>query len=290
MLLLTGGTGYIGQKMLPQLANSEQVLVLSRKFFNPQHDNVTCVVADLQDPQSLVGKFDQVTKVIHMASITHARDERLYWHINFEGTQNLLNALPKNIQQFVYTSTTCAAPNAGGYGESKLAVEKLLADHLESYCILQIADVYGGAGEKSLEQLITKVGKTPVFPLIGDGHYQMAPVHVDDVTRVIEKAVSLKGKHTFVVSGAERWSMAGLVQLIAQSKHTKVIPIMVPVFLLDGVIKILVQLGIGEFYPDQVKRFVVPKNIDSSLTWKKFNHQPQFFSAWLKSFLSTAQA
>lgn len=288
MLLLTGGTGYLGQKILLQLAKTEQVLVLTRKETALKQHNIRYIVADLQDPKSLIGKFEHVTKVIHMASVTHTLDESLYWKINFEGTKNLLQALPKDITQFVYTSTTCAENNAGGYGESKLAVENLLKAQLKNLVILRIGDVFGGTGEKSLEQLISRVEKASIFPLIGDGHYGMAPVYADDVAVAIQKASTLKGRHQLVITGTEIWSFVELVSLIARIKNKKILTVPVPVAVLDLVIRTIASLGIGSFYPDQVKRFVVKKNLDSTLSWQKLQHTPKKFSTWLSS-LSPAQ-
>jgi nucleoside-diphosphate-sugar epimerase len=276
--------------MLPLLAQHNKILLLSRKKINIPLQNVTVVEGDLLQPATLVGKFSSVTKVIHMAAITHSRDQKKYWDINFEGTQNLLNALPSTIDQFVYASTTSAAPNAGGYGESKLAVENLLKKQLKNYVILKIGDVYGGAGEKSLEQLFTKVTTSTVVPLIGDGHYPMAPVHVDDVITVMVKAVELSGTYTFVVTGSEQFSFKQLVQQVANIVGKKIFLLPIPEFLLHIIINVLATFAIGEYYPDQVQRFTVTKELDSQKTWQYFNHTPHLFSKWLQSFLITPQS
>lgn len=291
MLLVTGGTGYIGQKVLPLLAKTEKVLVLSRKHHTFSDKNITSVEGDLLDPATLQGTFSGVTKVLHMASITHAYDTETYWRVNVEGTKNLLNALPKNIEQFVYTSTTSAAIGAGGYGESKLAVEQLIKERFSRsrYVILRIGDVYGGAGEKSLEQLFAKIKSSLVVPLIGDGHYKMAPVHVDDVMLALAKSIDVKESQTLVVTGLEHFTFKELVTTVAALSNKKPFLLPIPTLLLEPIIIILAALRIGEYYPDQVKRFIVKKDLDSTTTWKVFKHKPLLLSDWLKLSFSSPQ-
>jgi nucleoside-diphosphate-sugar epimerase len=282
MILVTGATGYIGQKLLSQLSNSEPILVLSRKPQAVKKSNVTFVHGDLSQADSLVGKFDHVDTVIHLASITHAYDQETYDRINVQGTQNLLNALPKNLKQFVYVSTNCAEPGAGWYGESKLAAEKLVKKYLKNYVILRVADVYGGQGEKSLEKLIDSCRQWPVFPMIGSGDFKMAPVHIDDVLFAIQKSLAIKGQHELDVSGLEPTTLNNLVTSIYSlfKKPATIIP--VPLFMWQLAAKVSQWLHLSFMYPDQIDRLIVEKKYSADQTWKFFKHQPAFFTEWLR--------
>jgi nucleoside-diphosphate-sugar epimerase len=284
MLLITGGTGYVGQKLLQLLPSNQKIFVLSRRRSSLPFKNVEVISGDLLQPESLAGKFKDVTKVIHLASITHAQSEQEYWDHNFIGTKNLLAALPKDtLTSFVYSSTNCAVPGAGGYGESKLAVEELLLETLHNVVILKIGDVFGGAGEKSLEKLFKMVQESTIVPLIGLSETIMAPVHVDDVTKLLVLSLKIQGKHTFIVTGSEKISFKNLVLKIAEKNKKKIIPLPIPSFVIELLIRILVLLKVGDYYPDQVKRFVASKELDSTKTWKFFKRKPIPFSSWFAS-------
>lgn len=289
MILVTGASGYIGQKLLQQL-KTQRVAVLSR---DPQKNRssfpgITIIEGDLLDSKSLVGKFDKIERVIHLASLTHSLKEAEYFRVNVEGTKNLIKALPKNLKQFVYASTTCAESDAGGYGESKLQAEQLLKKTFSNYTILRIADVYGGAGEKSLEQLIHRCQKALVFPMVGNGNYQMAPVHVDDVIFSLVKSLDLQGQHTFIIAGLEKTTLANLVGQIKKMLKKSNFQLLIPVFLFQFLIIIASKFGVGGVFPDQVKRLTVVKDLNSQSTWEFFHHQPKQFSGWLKAYLRQA--
>jgi dTDP-4-dehydrorhamnose reductase len=99
-LLLTGGSGLLGQKLKDFLPDS----------LSPTHETL-----DITD-KNLVSNYIQennINKIIHTAAITSIRvcddDKSLAWSVNVEGTQNLLYALKGHTKNgyFVYVSTPC---------------------------------------------------------------------------------------------------------------------------------------------------------------------------------------
>lgn len=283
MLLITGATGYLGQKLLKQLSTQESVLILARsaKKLRSSFANVRVIEADLLDPSTLKGKFDQVSQVIHLASLTHSHNQQQYFRVNVIGTENLLNSLPKKIKRFVYASTTSSAPNAGGYGESKYQAEKLITEKLDNYTILRIGDVFGGNGEKAIDLLINRCKKWPIFPMIGTGEFPMAPVHIDNVIQVLMQSLQLSGKNNFVVTGSEIFSFRELVERIYRllGRHPILLPIPQKIFHMLYVILSLAK--VNGIYPDQVERLSVVKNLKSDQTWDEFGINPKSFHKWL---------
>lgn len=261
------------------------VLTRGSSSFDPR---ITVITGDLRDPESLQGKLDQITKVIHLAAATHARSKSEYYQANATGTQNLIKALPRQIDQFVYVSTNCAVPGAGWYGESKRAAEEMVKRHFENYVLLRVADVYGGEGEKSLEKLINQVTTWPFFPLVGAGDQQMAPVHVEDVMSAIAGSCDLAGQHELVVSGVNILTFKQLVTEIGNLAGKTIKTVHVPPALLELLIVLLSKAGIGDFYPDQVKRLTAVKPLDSRETWNLLSIQPKSFEEWLKHQVTQA--
>jgi hypothetical protein len=93
-----------------------------------------------------------------------------------------------------------------------------------------------------------------------------------------------------VVTGSEQFSFKQLVQQVANIVGKKIFLLPIPEFLLHIIINVLATFAIGEYYPDQVQRFTVTKELDSQKTWQYFNHTPHLFSKWLQSFLITPQS
>jgi UDP-glucose 4-epimerase len=156
-ILVTGGAGYIGSHAVK--------LFLSRGHDVWVYDNLCeghraavpadrLVVADLQD----VHRLDQlllerrIEAVVHFAAFTYVgqsvRDPGKYYQNNLVNTLNLMEALRRHgIGRFVFSST-CATYGIPAqvpitedepqrpinpYGNSKLAVERALADYAAAY-------------------------------------------------------------------------------------------------------------------------------------------------------------
>lgn len=290
MLLLTGATGYIGQKLRKQLKSHVRSIAVLSRSARPElsAEGIHVIHGDLSAPETLHAEdFKEVTHVIHLAAITHAYQRDVYQRVNVEGTVHLLAVLPKNLKQFVYASTTCAEPGSGWYGESKLAAEKLIKKSVSNCVLLRVADVFGGSGEKSLERLIDQARKSILFPLVGSGEFAMAPVHVDDVVDALIRATELKGQHTLVIAGTEHWTMKGLVQdIYARFGVKRPILLPVPLFIFKTAAFVASVIKAGPIYPDQVARLTVKKNLNSEETWQTLGMKPKLFSEWLRQHVA----
>ena len=71
-ILVTGGTGYVGCVLVPQLlANGYHVTVYDILFFGreglPQHPNLSVVEGDIRDTASVSRAFRSIDTVLHLA-------------------------------------------------------------------------------------------------------------------------------------------------------------------------------------------------------------------------------
>ena len=118
MILVTGGTGFIGAYILQELVQKNyKVRALNRTgnfpFFIPKEiiEKIEWVNGDILDIVSLDSAVQGIDTVIHAAAMVsfsaNARKQML--HVNMEGTKNVVNmALEKNIRRFVYISSVAA--------------------------------------------------------------------------------------------------------------------------------------------------------------------------------------
>lgn len=163
-VLVTGGAGYVGSHVCKALAAAGHIPITYDNLFRGHRSAVKwgpLEVGDLLDP-------DQLSQVIHKHSpdsVMHfaalalvaesVENPELYFRNNVEGSRNLLDAMKfAGIKKLVFSST-CAiygvpdkipvsesesAKPISPYGESKLQVERMLAeratsDGLSSYAL-----------------------------------------------------------------------------------------------------------------------------------------------------------
>jgi dihydroflavonol-4-reductase len=118
MILVTGGTGFIGSYILQNLVERGQAVRALRRsarlpfYFSPAiAEKIDWVEGDIRDPVSLYDAMQGVDSVIHSAAVVsfHARDRQQMYHANIDGTCNVVNvALEKNIRRFVHVSSVAA--------------------------------------------------------------------------------------------------------------------------------------------------------------------------------------
>jgi len=141
-VLITGGTGTIGQSILSQvLVQSPRVVrIFSRdehkQFELSQHlrsyDNIRYLIGDVRDYDRLIRAMQDVDYVFHTAAMKHvpACEYNPFEAVrtNIIGTQNIiLSALEAKVKKVVFTSTDKAIAPVNTYGASKLMAERLIS-------------------------------------------------------------------------------------------------------------------------------------------------------------------
>src|SRR3954465_13933924 len=92
-VLVTGGTGVIGNGVIPQLtASGHTVRLLSRHADHDaaQFKSVEPITGDVSDAQSLGGAADGCDVIVHVAGIVAETPDATFERVNVGGTRNLL--------------------------------------------------------------------------------------------------------------------------------------------------------------------------------------------------------
>ena len=143
-VLITGGTGSLGQKLVSHLLTNHsdirRVIVFSRdeqkqflmsqNFPEEQYPQIRFYIGDVRDYSRLERAMAGVDYVIHAAAMKHVHiaeynpDECVKTNIN--GAQNVIEAsLKSNVSRVVALSTDKACAPINLYGATKLASDKL---------------------------------------------------------------------------------------------------------------------------------------------------------------------
>jgi farnesol dehydrogenase len=289
---VTGGTGFIGSKLVAHLLeNGEHVTALVREEsaagWSLQHDNLKMAYGDLSDMHRLARAMEGCRFVFHVAGLARpwAPSDSLFFKINTEGTQNILEAARMTgVQRVVFTSTggvfspggsqpadedtPRSVPFFNAYEQSKAEAEDLVRAYVEDgneAVIVNPTRVFG-PGKFSTSNAVTKMIRKYVFGswrfMIGDGQSVGNYTFVDDVVQGHLLALQHgQPGHRYILGGTNL-SYAALFDVLARISgvHRKMIGI--PMWL---------ALGIGQFEQWKADSFGVPPLITPD--WlKKYNY------------------
>jgi len=202
-LLITGATGFIGQRLVGAIGAN--IRVLSREK-QPDYETVVC---DLQSEVIPNNALDGVNTVFHLAGFAHdLRDstkiQKLYQKVNVDATIRLARlAVKSNVKRFIFVSSVKAGGGStfgmcvsekdhgdpeGVYGKTKREAElKLLKIGKESgmhVSIIRPSLVYGPNVKGNLQLMLSGI-KKGWFPPLPETDNKRSMIHVDDLVRAI---------------------------------------------------------------------------------------------------------
>jgi len=249
MLLVTGGTGFIGSSLVKYLIekNYEVKLFVRNKqkakyLFGDKINIVKGVFSKKNDIQKAVKGVDTV---IHFAGTVKLKPKEEVYESNFLITKNLLKEC-KKVDKFIFSSTvdvygpTKIAVNENYpcnpidiYGQSKLEAEKIIVQSGIDYSILRIAIVYGIGAQwwkRALDFL--KFGFVPKTNNVT--HF----IHVSDVVKAIGLAIKKSKKNSiYNIANEKPIKIKSAFRYIVELFNKK--PIEMPLFITKTIATVL---------------------------------------------------
>jgi NADH dehydrogenase len=241
MILVTGGTGFVGSHVLRRLNETEprgtvRTLVRNRaKAVVP--DGVSIVEGDVTQPESLRAAVTAVDVIIHAAAITGDRKEPYrgaYDRVNRVGTENLMSAAKNaGVKRLVVVSGLgCRSAPAGTYMATRWGMEEAVRGSGIPFVILQPSVLFG-AGAPFVAALAGLARVLPVLPLVGGGRTRFQPLWIEDlVTSLVASTSSetLTGR-ALPLGGSEWATFKEVLQTIckAMSARRLLVPLPMPI-------------------------------------------------------------
>ncbi len=257
MILVTGGTGYVGSHLLARLRQrDERVRLLVRdpaKYQQLAGGNVELAKGDVTDPASLGEAMQGVSTVIHLVAIIRERPGGItFERIIYGGTVNVVDAAKAaGVKRFIHQSALGVRrdPNMP-YFDAKYRAEEYVRQSGLSYAILRPSVIFG-EGDQFVNTLADVKRKplvilpAPIVPVVGDGSTPFSPVWVGDFVDAVIGLLdnpSLDGQ-VYEIGGPRRMTyeqMMSEIMEVVGIKRAKLhvpIPLMkVPVLLMDKVL------------------------------------------------------
>jgi uncharacterized protein YbjT (DUF2867 family) len=211
MILVTGGTGFVGPKIVHAIrAEDRPVRALvrdARSSSARQLDAWGCELAegDMTDEQSLRRAVSGCDTVVHLVAIPKGSAE-LFERLMAQGTRDLVAAAKDaGVTRFVLMSALGTGPESRGltpYFKAKWDQEQTVKASGIDHTIFRPSFVFGRDGG-TLAILVRQVRWSPVVAIVGTRRFQ--PIWVDDVAAYFAKSLSVDDalNKTFEIAGPD---------------------------------------------------------------------------------------
>ena len=217
-ILVTGGAGYLGSTMVPDLlAADHKVTVLDNFMFKQSslnhccyHPNFNVVKGDIRQKDTMSKLMKEADIIIPLAALVGAPlcnlDPIGATTINHDAIELMLKLLSKD--QIVLMPTTNSAYGTGDkdnycneesplhpisqYAIEKVEIEKELMQH-ENSISFRLATVFGMSPRMRIDLLVNDFTYRAVndrFVVLFESHFKRNYIHVRDVSRVFQHALN----------------------------------------------------------------------------------------------------
>ena len=249
-VLVTGGTGVVGQAAVTELVNrGHHVRVLSRNAIEDAAqwgDQVEPWPASVSEPEKLQGSADGQDVILHVAGVVAESPPKVtFTSVNVDGTSNMIREAERaGVGRFIYVSSLGADTGESEYHRSKHAAEQLVEKFRGGWMILRPGNVYG-PGDEVISLLLNMVRTLPAIPVIDGGDDEFQPIWVGDLARAIGDAVERTDLHGRILelAGTEKTSTSNIVDRLATITNRDPVRVPVPGFLAGAATSIAGMLG-----------------------------------------------
>tara|TARA_Y100000294_G_C8556515_1_gene337383 strand:- start:345 stop:1292 length:948 start_codon:yes stop_codon:yes gene_type:complete len=257
VILLIGGTGFIGKNLVNTLINSGHELVIlvrnkgnvPKLFFNFSQIKVIEVSLNESDKIASIMNDFSVDLVIHMASCIVAGSDKNEFDSELLNvvlpTMKLLNMLSqKNIKIIFFSSGGTIYGNQSGsiteeselepinyYGFSKLLIEQYILFLFRSlklkYVIVRPSNVYGklqniNETQGFVEVVTEKILNNKVIEIWGSGKQTRDFIHISDVCIAINKIVSQGISNKIInIACGKSYSLLEVIDILEKELNMK---------------------------------------------------------------------
>lgn len=244
-IFLTGASGYVGTAVLDHLlAHGHTVTALVHRRPPGKREGVTYAQGSVVDQESLTRAMQGADAVVHLVGIIVEKPHRgvTFDRIHVEGTKNVLAATKSaGIRRYLHMSALGARPNATArYHQTKWAAEEAVRASGLDWTIFR-PSLVAGPGNEVIKMLAGVLRFAPLFPVFGDGLYEMQPVPLETVAEAFAEALRRPETigQTYDVAGRERIAYKEMLRTIASLLGRRPLLLPIPAGLIRAVVPVM---------------------------------------------------
>jgi NADH dehydrogenase len=307
-VFLTGGTGFVGSYVLQALLRAghdvrclmrdpSDPLALPDPSSEPTGPSVERVRGDITDPSSFGDHLSGCDAVVHLVGIIEEHPGRgiTFERIHVEGTRHVADkARQAGVDRFIHMSANGARPSGGtAYQTTKWEAEQIVqAAGFEHWTIFRPSILFGDPGPDNPEfasQLLDELIRPfPVWPIFGDGMYQIQPVAVEEVASAFVQAIQRPAAsgRTYFAGGPDRIAYRHVLDIIARGAGLNPKPkVSVPMPLARLGVSTVGRTGLLPISPAQFNMLIEGNTGDNSAFYADFDLTPTRFTKEALAYL-----
>ena len=285
MILVAGGTGFIGSAIVRELARrGRPVAVLSHR---PERAagrfpglSVEVREGDARDAGSLrraVAGVETIFSCMQFPNfpIENPRKGHTFEEVDARGNERLVAAAKEaGVRTYVYSSGAGAAPDAPYHWyRAKWQAEEAIRGSSIRYTIFRPSWVYGPE-DRALNRFVGLARRLPVVPVIGSGKQRLQPVFIDDVVRAFVDSLDspAAANRVFEIGGPEVLTMDEVLRVMLDVMGKKKPLVHAPAFLprTAGALMGIVPVPNRPLSPDAVTFITMDALADNSALLRAF--------------------
>jgi len=249
MILVTGGTGFVGTHLVRRLRAENvpvRVVVRNPGRAEPLRDlGVELVTGDVSDKKSLESAARGAERVVHLVGIIQEGPGFSFQDVHVDGTRNVVEAAQSSgVRHFFYQSALGTRPGAKSmYHRTKWQAEEAVRASGIPFTILRPSLIYGPSDQFTI-RLSEMIRIAPVIPIIGSGKSKVQPIFIDDVVSCILKAITGDAflNEIFEVGGPDQLTYEEVTTAIADAMGVKRPALHMPLLFVRSMARVLETL------------------------------------------------
>jgi uncharacterized protein YbjT (DUF2867 family) len=271
MILITGGTGFIGPKIVHKLrAEGREVRCLVRDRAKArQLESWGCelVEGDVTDRSSLASAVAGCDTVIHLVAIISGRP-RDFERVMEQATRDLVDVSKvAGARRFILMSAlgaTEATRDLVPYYHAKWEMERAVRESRLEHVIFRPSFVFGADGG-ALQQFTRIARLSPVTPIVGSGRQRLQPIWVEDVAAYFAASIdkTQAANRTFEIGGPDIVTWNELWRRLKRSRGIRRPSVHIPTGLLRPQAVLLERLPNPPLTRDQLTMLEAGDNVVS---------------------------
>ncbi len=281
MILVTGGSGFIGRRVVSRLADGGSNLrVLAR---GQRHadlpEGVEVARGDVVSGEGLPEAMAGVEKVVHLVAIIRESGGQTFEANIWRGTEKVVEAAKAaEVKKLVYVSAIGAQDNPTyRYLHAKWQAERAVKLSGLPYTILRPSIVFG-EGDEFINALAGLVRYNPVVPVAGDGKARFQPIWVEDLVTCIVACLDedAHAGQTLEIGGPEQLTYDELLDVVKEALGRSRIKVHVPLAVMRPLAQVMEWvLPKPPVTGEQLKMLALDNIAETDSVMRHFGIQPR---------------
>ncbi len=279
MILVTGGSGFIGPRLVARLGEGGRVVRAlargQRRADLPA--GVETATGNVVSGEGLPEAMAGVERVVHLVAIIREGRGQTFDGVIRRGTERVVEAaLAAGVQKLVYVSAIGARDDPTyPYLVAKWRAEQAVINSGLNYAILRPSIIFG-VGDEFINAL-AGLARRPVVPIAGDGRSKFQPLWVEDLVSCI--VASLDGgahdREIVEVGGPEQFTYEELVDEVMRELGVSRRKVHVPLALMKPLAAVMGVLPRPPVTVEQLKMLALDNVTEPDAVQKAFGFPPR---------------